>query len=155
MKNIIAFLIIILTSFGGISQIESNVSDTSKSSLDSTVYQHENATSVSNKHKESGFASGGPVGISKHSDSMNSRRIRLNEPNLADITSETSVIIHLIVKIDEDGNVRSAKNTSRTSTTDQILINKVISIIIKQVKYNKKPDSGFEEALITININAK
>lgn len=83
------------------------------------------------------------------------KRIRQNNPNVDDIESDVNIIVNLIVRIDEDGNVRSAKSTSGTTTTDQRIIDKVKSATIKQVKYNKKKGAGMEEQYLTININAR
>jgi hypothetical protein len=83
------------------------------------------------------------------------KRIRLNDPYIENIESDVNYKIQLRVKIDEDGNVIDAQNTSKTTTTSQIIINKVLSATISQVKYNKKPGSGIEEAYIIINIRAK
>lgn len=85
-----------------------------------------------------------------------SKRIRLNDPYIDNIESDVNYKIQLRVKIDAEGNVIDAQNTSKTTTTSQIIINKVISATISQVKYNKKPSgSGVEEAYIIINIRAK
>ena len=59
------------------------------------------------------------------------------------------------MKIDENGDVISAVSTSRTTTISQLIINKVIAATISQVKYNKKPGAGIEEAFITVLIRAK
>ncbi len=83
------------------------------------------------------------------------KRIRLNDPYIDHIESDANYIIQLRVKIDEQGNVIDAQNTSKTTTTNQIIINKVISATVSQVKYNKKPGAGVEEAYIVINIRAK
>ena len=83
------------------------------------------------------------------------RRIRLNDPNVDNIESDVDNKINLRVKIDENGNVISAISTSRTTTTSQTIINKVIAATINQAKYNKKPGAGIEEAFITIILNAR
>ena len=83
------------------------------------------------------------------------KRIRLNDPNVDNIESDVDHKISLRVKIDENGNVISAVSTSRTTTISQLIINKVIAATISQVKYNKKPGAGIEEAFIPIRINAR
>lgn len=83
------------------------------------------------------------------------KRIRLNNPNVDDIVSDVNIVVNLIVRIDADGNVRSAKSTSGTTTTDQRIIDKVANATKKQVKYSKKPGAGLEEQYLTININAR
>ena len=83
------------------------------------------------------------------------KRIRLNDPNVDDIVSDANCKINLRVKIDEDGNVLSAINTSKTTTTNQAIINKVISATVNQVKYNKKSGASIEEQYISINLRAR
>jgi len=83
------------------------------------------------------------------------KRVRLNDPYIDHIQSDANYIIQLRVKIDEQGNVIDAQNTSKTTTTNQLIINKVISATVSQVKYNKKPGAGVEEAYIILNIRAK
>ncbi len=82
-------------------------------------------------------------------------RVRLKDPYVGDIYSDVNQIIRLKVKINEDGNVISAQNTSKTTSTDQDLIDKVKAATIAQAKYKKKPGAGVEEAFITIRINAR
>ncbi len=80
------------------------------------------------------------------------KRIRLNDPNVDNIESDSYQLISLRVKIDENGNVISAVSTSRTTTTSQAIINKVIAATISQTKYNKKPGAGIEEAFIKLQL---
>jgi hypothetical protein len=82
-------------------------------------------------------------------------RIRLIDPKVDNINSDANHKIVLRVKIDEDGNVISTQNTSRTTTTDQTLISEVREATKNQAKYKKKPGAGIEEAFITITIRAK
>jgi hypothetical protein len=95
------------------------------------------------------------TGRGNRDSGCDAKRIRLNDPYIDNIESDVNYKIQLRVKIDADGNVIDAQNTSKTTTTSQIIINKVISATISQVKYNKKPGSGIEEAYIIINIRAK
>lgn len=83
-------------------------------------------------------------------------RVRLNDPSIPDLTSHEDAIIHLKLTIDGQGNVVKAENVSaKTTTRDQILINKVISEVIKQVKYNKDPDSPLANVYMPVNIKAQ
>lgn len=104
---------------------------------------------------DNGSGSGSGSGNGAGGGNGNAKRIRLNDPNVDNIQSDANHKINLRVKIDADGNVLSATSTSRTTTTDQSIISKVISATVNQVKYNKKPGSGVEEQFISISIRAK
>lgn len=82
-------------------------------------------------------------------------RIRLNDPKVDHIKTDVSVVINLKLTISEAGEVVSASNlASKTTTTDQRIINQVISEVKKQVKYNKDPGAGMVQVFLTVRINA-
>ncbi len=82
-------------------------------------------------------------------------RIRLNDPKVDHIKTDVSVVINLKLTISENGEVVSASNiASKTTTTDQRIINQVISEVKKQVKYNKDPGAGMVQVYLTVRINA-
>jgi hypothetical protein len=56
--------------------------------------------------------------------------------------------------VNEDGQVISATSTSKTTTTDQRIINQVISAVKSQVKYNKDPGAGLVSMFLTVKVNA-
>ena len=84
------------------------------------------------------------------------RRVRLNEPNIENLNSDVDAEISLKLTINSDGDVVSAQNiTSKTTTSNQILINKVIDAVKKQVKYNKEPGAPLSTTFMTISIKAR
>ena len=109
------------------------------------------------------FASGGHGGMKgndprpRNGPVKGSRkeRIRLKDPTVPFYPSLKSniVYIHLLVEIDENGKVVSARNLpSKTTTTDQIIINDVIIRVKKTAKYDKNPGAPLAEAYITVRI---
>jgi hypothetical protein len=62
--------------------------------------------------------------------------------------------VHLKLTVNEDGQVISASSTSKTTTTDQRIINQVISAVKSQVKYNKDPGAGLVSMFLTVKVNA-
>src|SRR5690606_29589332 len=90
----------------------------------------------------------------KAGDGNGEGRIRLNDPNVEDLKSNIDAKIHLKLTIDAEGNVVGATNiAAKTTTTDGVLINRVISEVKRQVKYNK--ESGAPLANVTIIISVK
>jgi hypothetical protein len=102
--------------------------------------------------KGKGF--GDDEGSSSGNDSGGTKeRIRLNDPNADDIKSKVDCKVRLKVTINAEGDVVKAENiASATTTTDQRIINQVISITKAQVKYNKKPGASLEQAFITVTL---
>lgn len=85
-----------------------------------------------------------------------SGRVRLTDINVQNLNSDVDAKIYLKMRIDSDGNVVSAQNiASNTTTTNQILINKVIDAVRKQVKYNKEPGAPLSTTFMTISIKAQ
>lgn len=83
-------------------------------------------------------------------------RIRLNDPNVNDLKSNIDATIHLKLTIDAEGNVIAAVNiAAKTTTTNQILINRVIAEVKKQVKYNKEPGAALANVYMPIHIKAQ
>ena len=73
-----------------------------------------------------------------------------------DLRSNVDVTIHLKLTIDANGNVIAAYNIkAKTTTTNQILINKVINEVKKQVKYNKEPGAPLAKVFMPVNIKAQ
>ncbi len=85
----------------------------------------------------------------------NKPRIRLNDPNDDNISSNQSCKVCLKLSINAEGDVVRAENTSKTTTTDQKVINQVISNVKNQVRYNKKEGASLEQVFLTVNISAK
>lgn len=82
-------------------------------------------------------------------------RIRLNDPNFDNIEVERVVRVNLQMSIDEHGQIISARSTSKTTTTDQRIINRVISEVKKQVRYNKDPDTSPVTVYLTVELEPK
>ena len=83
-------------------------------------------------------------------------RVRLNDPNVTDLQSNVDATIHLKLTIDAEGNVIAATNISaQTTTTNQILINRVIAEVKKQVKYNKDPGASHAKVYMRVGIKAQ
>jgi hypothetical protein len=98
---------------------------------------------------------GNGSGVGKGDGSGTTKRVRLNNPNTDEISTDQSCDIHLKLTINAEGDVIRCDNiSSLTTTTDQRIISKVMSIVKSQVKYNKKPGASPEQAFFTINIKA-
>ena len=83
-------------------------------------------------------------------------RVRLNNPLLPLYKTEVDIDVHLKLIIDEDGKVVSAINlASKTTTTDQLIINGVISEVINQLKYNQEKNAGLQFTYLTCKIRAQ
>ncbi len=83
-------------------------------------------------------------------------RIRLNEVNISDLHYNTDETIALKLVIDAQGNIVQVMNIAgKTTTTDQILINKVKTAVKKQVKYNAQKDAPLATVYYTVRINAQ
>jgi len=88
-------------------------------------------------------------------DGDGSARIRKNDPT-SEIETDANCKICLKVTINENGEVISAKNLLKlTTTTNQKIIDEAIRITKEQTRYNKKPGAGLETANITIRLFAK
>ena len=80
-------------------------------------------------------------------------RVRLNDPVFNNLQSNEHATITLILTIDGQGNIVSATcNKSKTSTTNQILINRVIKEVQRQVKYNKDPGAPLTKVSMTVKV---
>ncbi len=83
-------------------------------------------------------------------------RVRLNDPILTGLKSNVNAYIYLKLTIDAQGNVVSASNIkAQTTTTNQILINKVIYQVKKQVKYNKDTGAPLAKVFMTVKVDAE
>lgn len=96
----------------------------------------------------------GSGGIS--GDGRRDERVRLTDPNVENLKSNIDAIIYLKLSVDAEGNVVNASNIhSKTTTTNQILINRVITEVKKQVKYNKLPGAPITSVFLSIKIKAQ
>lgn len=82
-------------------------------------------------------------------------RARLTDPDVNDIYTDQDQLVYLRVIINAEGNVLKVSNlSSRTTTNDQRIINKVMAAVKSDVRFSKKPGSGQEQLVITIKIEA-
>lgn len=83
-------------------------------------------------------------------------RVRQNDPNTNNISSNVSCKISLKLTVNAEGDVIRAENiVAKTTTTNQTVINQLISNVKDQVKYNKVSGSTTETVFLTVNISAK
>lgn len=82
-------------------------------------------------------------------------RTRLTHVSIDHLENEQDATIYFKLTIDENGDVLSASVTSKTTTTNQQLINQVKEAIIKQVKYSKSPGSEPIYMYYTVKIDGK
>jgi antitoxin component YwqK of YwqJK toxin-antitoxin module len=82
-------------------------------------------------------------------------RIRINNPVFPKYNTDVDLKIHLKLTVSGDGDVSTAVCIkSKTTTTDQTIINDVIREVIKQVKYKKDPEGRPSYCFLTVKINA-
>lgn len=80
-------------------------------------------------------------------------RKRLNDPVFDRVESNEYADIVLVVTIDDQGNIVNIScNHAKTTTTNQVLINRVMSEVKRQVKYNKDPGSAPAKVTFTATI---
>jgi hypothetical protein len=106
--------------------------------------------------KGTGFGSDTGDGIGSGSGEGVKPRIRLRDPSVVDISTNQSCVVRLKVTINAEGKVVRADNIKAiTTTTDQRIINQVISAVLEQVEYNKKTGAPLEQAFITVELQAR
>ena len=112
--------------------------------------------SMNNPFGNSGFGSGGGFGQdSGHGNGFSKGRVRLNNVDVRTISIEEDAKIYYKLTVDSDGNVVAFRHyKSKTTTTDQNLINKIGYAIKKQVKFNKAPGAPLIYHDYTIAIKA-
>lgn len=99
---------------------------------------------------EGGGSGTGPGGLGDGSG-----RIRLNDPKVDNISSDQNHTINLRAQINAEGKIMSVTNiASKTTTTDQRILNQVMAAVKSQVRYSKKAGAGMELVYITVNLNA-
>ena len=82
-------------------------------------------------------------------------RLRINNVQLPQYDSDYDVTIHLQLTVNANGEVVAAKSIkSKTTCTDQLIINQVINEVMKQVKYKKEIGAGLVNILYTVKIIA-
>jgi hypothetical protein len=100
-----------------------------------------------------GNSDGGEDGLGKGNGEA---RLRISNVNLPIYDIDYDVTIHLQLTINENGEVVAAKCIkSKTTCTDQRIINQVINEVMKQVKYKKEIGAGLVYDFYTVKILAK
>lgn len=144
---------------------ESNNTNSPTSSNEaSTTQQSNNPFGSGSSDSGQGSGNNGPFGTSTGPGSGtgsgtggggNVKRTLVKIPSIDDLRSNVDVTITLKVTIDPEGNVLYAQNVKgSTTTTNQILINKVINRVKSGAKYNKAPGSGLMTVSLPITIRA-
>jgi len=97
----------------------------------------------------------GDLGLGSGSGPGTGGRQRLNNVSIEHLETEQDVIIYFKLTIDENGDILSADVTSKTTTSDQRLINQVKQAVIQQVKFSKSPGAEPMIMFYTIKIDGK
>ena len=80
-------------------------------------------------------------------------RLRISNVSLPQYDSDYDVTIHLQLTVNANGEVVAAKCIeSKTTCTDQLIINQVINEVMKQVKYTKEIGAGLVYTFYTVKI---
>lgn len=92
----------------------------------------------------------------QNSTSRMGGRVRMKEPDLSKIQSAEHVTICLKLLVDENGTVVEAINDAkRTTTKDLALIDQVIKLVKKDLRYSKDPGASLLQSNFTIKIGPK
>lgn len=102
-----------------------------------------------------GFGKDNGDGTGKGNGEGVKARIRLNDPNTDGIESDQNAKICIKLTINAEGDIIKAENiVAKTTTTNQSIINQVLSNVKSQVKYNKKEGAAPEVVFLTVNLSA-
>ena len=103
-----------------------------------------------------GVGNGGDGEDGSGSGSGGGTRIRLNDPVLPQYNTNFDSKVYLQLTINGNGEVVNAKCIkSKTTCSDQSIINDVVKQVIKQVKYKKDPTTALAITYLTVNIDAQ
>ncbi|MFT5777478.1 MAG: hypothetical protein ACI837_000412 [Crocinitomicaceae bacterium] len=99
---------------------------------------------------DSGSGTGGSQGTGSGKG-----RVRLSHVSVSGIRIDTDATIGFKLTVDAQGNVIAFQNVKgTTTTTDQLLINKIGTAVKRQVKFNKDPGSALIYQFYTIHVKA-
>ena len=141
-----------------------NQTDLNSNNTSSTTQQSNNPFGTGGDGGGNGSVSGTGFGNDRGSSSgpvnggngNGEGRTRKNDPSVDHIETDHNVTIYLKMTINSEGQVVSANNlASKTTTTDQRIINQVITAVKSQVKYSKDPGAGLVSVFLTVKVNAK
>lgn len=138
----------------------SNTNANNQTNESSTTTQSNNPFGSGGDNGDTGsgntFGNDQGVGTGNGGTGTGVERKRLNDPVFDHLESSEYATITLIVTIDAQGNIVSAScNYSKTTTNNQVMINRVINEVKKQVKYNKDPGSPLTKVPLTVKITPK
>jgi chromosome segregation ATPase len=92
----------------------------------------------------------------QNSTSRMGGRVRMKEPDLSKIQSAEHVTICLKLLVDENGTVVEAINdVKRTTSKDAALIDQVIKLVKKDLRYSRDPGASLLQSNFTIKIGPK
>ena len=84
------------------------------------------------------------------------KRKKLTSLNSEDLESNTPCIVHVKVFINAEGTVVRAENNGKlTTTTNSVLISKVIALVKEQIRYNKIPGAALQTDQFSVMVNAR
>jgi hypothetical protein len=145
--------------FEGIEKEDVESNETSdkndKQPYKSSSTQADNPFGTGGNSSGAGSSFGNDNGTAGIGPGVSGSRVRLNDPTLEHIESDRDITFYFKLTIDEEGSVVSALSTSKTTTTDQRIINQVLSAVKSQLKYNKSPGADLSIQYLTIKINAR
>lgn len=111
-------------------------------------------TGIFGKDLGAGAGNGSGDGIGNGHGNGSARK-KLTSLNAEDIQSNVDCTIHLKVTINSEGSViRAVNDGSRTNTSDNALISRIIELVKRQVKYEKSPGASPQIQELTINVKA-
>jgi hypothetical protein len=140
------------------STIINNTTKTETNSTNGNNPSNQASTSVkgNNTFGSGGSENGNGAGNGPSGFGDGKARTRLNDANLPSYDTDFDSRITLKLSINANGDVFAATCIKSKSTcTDQHIINQVIAEVMRQVKYKKDPGSGTVYAFYTVQIDAK
>lgn len=137
-------------------------SKTNSNNTSSTTTQSNNPFGTGGNNGETGSGTSpfgddtGTGGDGPGGPGSGASRTRLNDPETGHIIPERNAVVHLKITINANGDVVSVSNIpSKTTTTDQRIINQVIAAVKKDVRYSKAPGTPNAVQFITVNLYAR
>jgi hypothetical protein len=83
-------------------------------------------------------------------------RSRLKEPDLSQFRNVPSATIYLKLLVDENGTVVEAINDGKRSTTsDKIIVQQVIDLVKKELRYSREPGASLLQSNYAVKIGSK
>ena len=136
----------------------SSASDNNESNNGSSSSSNENdeKSSSSNgtqNNATTNSSSNGTSGSGSNSGTVAEKRYVVQHVNTSNMRSPAAAKVGLILTIDPQGNVVSTQlDRAKTTTTNQVLVNSVISEVKNQVKYNKVSGSSYAKVSYIVKL---